>query len=252
LDVPVSDGKITNDARLRSSLPTIQHLISKGAKVILCGHLGTPSGKGYEAAHSLAPVAAQLSALLAKNVALVPDCIGISVQRAVSEMNPGDVILLENVRFYAEEEANDAHFALQLSRNADVYVNDAFAASRGATASTTGVSAQVTPAVSGKSLHQELSFGNKLLHNPARPFIAVVGDNKAHTEGSAGREEMAELEALVEMADVLVLAGSIAAPFLKARGLETGEFSSFVVTNSPYTRSTLQRLGFTIIAERFS
>jgi phosphoglycerate kinase len=232
LDVPIQEGKIVVDTRLRSSLPTIQHLASKGALVILCGHLGTPSGKGYEAAFSLAPVATHLSAMLQQNVALVPDCIGISVQRAVSEMASGDVILLENVRFYAEDEANDAQFALQMSRSADVYVNDAFTTSRVITASTAGIAAHISPAVSGLSLQDELTYSNKLMHSPARPFVALLGgssmqsDNHEqpvdHTNNPA-ESEMVVLESLVEVADVLVLAGNMAAPFLKARGYDIGE-----------------------------
>lgn len=157
VNVPLKDGAITDDTRIRGAIPTIQYLKSKGAKVLLSSHLGRPKG-GYEEKFSLAPVAPRLSELLGEEVKLVPDCIGVSVGAAVSDMAEGDVVLLENVRFYPEEEKNDPAFAAKLAANADLFVNDAFGTAHRAHGSTEGVTSFLTPSVAGFLLQKELDY----------------------------------------------------------------------------------------------
>lgn len=215
LDVPLQNGTVTDDARIRASLPTIEYLTSKGCKVILTSHLGRPKGTGYEPEFSLQPVAARLSTLLNKTVPLVPDCIGISVARAVSEMHPGDVVLLENVRFYAEEEANDADFAHSLAANADVYVNDAFSSAHRAHTSTAGITRSLRPAVSGLLLQKELDHLQGSVAAAKRPFAAIIG-------GLDVSSKVALLEALLSRVDKLVIGGTMAFAFLQIRGVAVG------------------------------
>ncbi len=176
-NVPLEKGKITDDTRIRATIPTIQYLSSKGAKVLLCSHLGRPKG-GYEAKYTLAPIAPRLADLLKKPVKFVPDCIGPSVGAALSTMSAGDIALLENVRFYPEEEKNDATFSKQLSSNADLYVNDAFGTAHRAHSSTAGVSAFLKPSVAGFLLQKELDYLQAAVDTPKRPFAAIVGGSK--------------------------------------------------------------------------
>ena len=168
LNVPLNKQMvITDDTRIRGSIPTIQYLIDRGAKVLLTSHLGRPKG-GYEAKFSLAPIAPRLSQLLGKNVPLISDCIGMAVSKHVHSMKPGDVCLLENVRFYPEEEKNDSEFARALSMNADLYVNDAFGTAHRAHASTEGVTAYLHPSVSGFLLQKELEYLQGAVDVPKR------------------------------------------------------------------------------------
>jgi phosphoglycerate kinase len=216
-NVPLKDSKIADDTRIRSSLPTIQLLASKGAKVVLCSHFGRPNGTGYDPKYTLARVAENLSVLLNQSVSLVADCVGDSVQQAVSQMSPGDVVLLENVRFHAEEEANDAQFAAQLvsSCGAEVYVNDAFGTAHRAHASTAGVAAHVPIAVAGKLLQKELTYLSSAVEQPKRPFAAIVGGSKVSSK-------IHVLESLLNKVDTLVIGGGMLFTFLKARGINVG------------------------------
>eukprot|EP00597_Dinobryon_sp_UTEXLB2267_P003445 CAMPEP_0170067826 /NCGR_PEP_ID=MMETSP0019_2-20121128/7017_1 /TAXON_ID=98059 /ORGANISM="Dinobryon sp., Strain UTEXLB2267" /LENGTH=661 /DNA_ID=CAMNT_0010275291 /DNA_START=86 /DNA_END=2071 /DNA_ORIENTATION=- len=215
LNVPLSkEGVITDDTRIRGSIPTIEYLVNKGAKVLLTSHLGRPKG-GYEKKFSLAPIAPRLAELLKKEVKLVPDCIGVSVGAAVSKMSDGDVVLLENSRFYPEEEKNDPLFAKLLAENADLFVNDAFGTAHRAHASTEGVTAFLHPAVSGFLLQKELDYLQGAVNTPKRPFAAIVGGSKVSSKISV-------IEAMLNKVDKLVLGGGMVFTFLKARGLSVG------------------------------
>jgi len=207
--------RITDDTRIRGAIPTIKYLTSKGAKVLLSSHLGRPKG-GYEKKFSLAPITGRLSELLGQDVPLVPDCIGVSVGAAVSKMNDGDVVLLENVRFYPEEEKNDAAFAKKLAENADVYVNDAFGTAHRAHGSTEGVSSFLSPAVAGFLLQKELDYLQGAVDEPKRPFAAIVGGSKVSSKISV-------IESMLAKVDKLVLGGGMVFTFLKARGYSVGK-----------------------------
>jgi len=213
-NVPLKDGTITDDTRIRGAIPTIQYLTSKGAKVMLSSHLGRPKG-GYEAKFSLAPVTPRLSELLGQEVKLVPDCIGPAVGKAAAEMKDGDVVLLENARFYPEEEKNDPAFAEKLAANADLYVNDAFGTAHRAHGSTEGVSKFLTPAVSGFLLQKELDYLQGAVDEPKKPFAAIVGGSKVSSKISV-------IEAMLNKVDKLVLGGGMVFTFLKARGVSVG------------------------------
>jgi len=207
-------GKITDDTRIRGAIPTIKYLTSKGAKVLLSSHLGRPKG-GYEAKFSLAPITPRLSELLGQPVPLVPDCIGISVGAALSTMKDGDVALLENVRFYPEEEKNDPTFAKKLAANADIFVNDAFGTAHRAHGSTEGVASFLTPSVAGFLLQKELDYLQGAVDEPKRPFAAIVGGSKVSSKISV-------IEAMLSKVDKLVLGGGMVFTFLKARGVSVG------------------------------
>jgi len=214
-NVPLEKGKITDDTRIRGAIPTIKYLSDKGAKVLLSSHLGRPKG-GYEAKFSLAPITPRLSELLGKPVKLVPDCIGVSVGKATTEMADGDVVLLENVRFYPEEEKNDKEFAKKLAANADIFVNDAFGTAHRAHGSTEGIAQFVKPAVSGFLLQKELDYLQGAVDEPKRPFAAIVGGSKVSSKISV-------IEAMLSKVDKLVLGGGMVFTFLKARGVSVGK-----------------------------
>jgi phosphoglycerate kinase len=213
-NVPLEKGKITDDTRIRGAIPTIKYLTSKGAKVMLSSHLGRPKG-GYEAKFSLAPITGRLSELLGQPVPLVPDCIGVSVGKQVSEMKDGDVCLLENVRFYPEEEKNVPAFAAKLAENADLFVNDAFGTAHRAHGSTEGVATYLKPSVAGFLLQKELDYLQGAVDVPKRPFAAIVGGSKVSSKISV-------IEAMLNKVDKLVLGGGMVFTFLKARGIDTG------------------------------
>ena len=176
-NVPLDDQlQITDDIRIREALPTIKYLLEHGAAVVLCSHLGRPKGKVVESMR-LTPVAKRLSELLGQPVIKLDDCIGEEVERAVKALKPGQVALLENLRFYAEEEKNDPEFARKLARLGDVYVNDAFGTAHRAHASTAGVAAYL-PAVAGFLLEKEIAFLGQAVQNPKRPFVAILGGAK--------------------------------------------------------------------------
>jgi len=214
-NVPLEKGKITDDTRIRGAIPTIKYLSDKGAKVLLSSHLGRPKG-GYEAKFSLAPITPRLSELLGKDVKLVPDCIGVSVGKATAEMADGDVVLLENVRFYPEEEKNDKEFAKKLAANADIFVNDAFGTAHRAHGSTEGIAQFVKPSVSGFLLQKELDYLQGAVDVPKRPFAAIVGGSKVSSKISV-------IEAMLSKVDKLVLGGGMVFTFLKARGVNVGK-----------------------------
>jgi phosphoglycerate kinase len=206
-------GNITDDTRIRAALPTIQYLRDKGAKVILCSHLGRPKGKVVEG-FRLTPVAKRLSELLGAPVTKTEDCIGPEVDKAVAAMKPGDVLLLENLRFHAEEEANDPAFAKQLASLADIYVNDAFGSAHRAHASTEGV-AHFLPAVAGFLMERELNFLGKATAAPTHPYVAILG-------GAKVSDKIAVIENLLPKVDQLIVGGGMANTFFKAQGYEVG------------------------------
>ncbi len=212
-NVPIENGKVTDDTRIVASLPTIRDLIGRGAKVILVSHLGRPKGRDEKL--SLRPVAERLQALLGSPVAFVHDTVGPEVERVIQGMKPGDVVLLENVRFYPEEEKNDAAFAKKLASLADVYVNDAFGSAHRAHASTEGV-AHYLPAVAGFLMEKELNYLGAALANPARPFVAILG-------GAKVSDKIKVIDNLLPKVDALLIGGGMANTFLQARGLNIGQ-----------------------------
>jgi phosphoglycerate kinase len=212
-NVPLDNGKVTDDTRIVASLPTIKYLVEQGAKVILCSHLGRPKGKDQKL--SLRPVAARLEELLGRPVTFVSDCIGQPVERVVEGMNPGDVVLLENLRFYAEEEKNDPEFAKKLAAFGDLYVNDAFGSAHRAHASTEGVT-HYLPGVAGFLMEKELNYLGTALANPAKPFVAILG-------GAKVSDKIKVIENLLPKVDSLLVGGGMANTFLAAKGLNMGQ-----------------------------
>ncbi|UNU24698.1 phosphoglycerate kinase [Microcoleus vaginatus] len=213
-NVPLDNGNITDDTRIRAALPTIQDLASKGAKVILCSHFGRP--KGVTEKLRLTPVAKRLSELLGKEVKKTDDCIGDEVAATVAGMQNGDVLLLENVRFYPEEEANDPEFAKKLASVADLYVNDAFGTAHRAHASTEGVTKYLSPSVAGFLMEKELQYLGSAIDNPQRPLAAIIGGSKVSSK-------IGVIEKLLEKCDKLLLGGGMVFTFYKARGLNVGK-----------------------------
>ncbi len=213
-NVPMEGGAITDDIRITSSLPTILYCLSHGAGVILCSHLGRPKAtRNME--FSLGPVAQRLSELLEKEVPLIEDCVGPAAEAASAALKPGDVVLLENVRFHGEEEDNDAGFAMALAGLADVFVNDAFGTSHRAHASTEGV-AHYLPAVAGFLIEKEINFLGNAVESPARPFVAIMG-------GAKVKDKIQVIESLLPKVDQLVIGGGMAFTFFKAQGWEIGQ-----------------------------
>jgi len=213
-NVPMQDGAITDDTRLRAAIPTIQLLIEKGAKVILAAHFDRPEGKVVPAM-SLAPIVPGLGALLGRPVAFAADCVGPVAEAAVAEMKSGDVLLLENTRFQPGEESNDPELAKGFARLADAYVNDAFSAAHRAHASTEGI-AHLLPAYPGLSMAHELDYLDKALGNPTHPVMAVVGGAKVSSKIDL-------LQNLVSRVDILAVGGGMANTFLAARGAHVGK-----------------------------
>jgi phosphoglycerate kinase len=214
-NVPLDDAlQITDDTRIRSTLPTINHAVDEGARVILCSHLGRPKGKP-DPRFSLAPVAKRLQRLLNKEVKFAPDCIGPAVQRLVGAMKPGDVLLLENLRFHPEEEQNDDAFAKALAALGDVYINDAFGAAHRSHASTTGITKFVKECAAGYLLKKEIEYLEGAVADPMRPFVAILGGAKV--SGKIG-----VIENLGKRVDKVIIGGGMAFTFIKAMGLEIG------------------------------
>lgn len=213
-NVPMQDGKITDETRIRAALPTIQYLVEQGAKVILASHLGRPKGKVVEEMR-LTPVAVRLSELLGQEVKKADEACGDSVKAMIATMNDGDVLLLENVRFYPGEEKNDPDLAKAFAELADLYVNDAFGAAHRAHASTEGI-AHYLPAVSGFLMQKELDVLGKALSNPERPFTAIIG-------GAKVKDKIGVIENLLELVDNLIIGGGLAYTFVKAQGHEIGQ-----------------------------
>lgn len=213
-NVPMEDGKITDDTRIRESLPTIRHLVSNGARVILASHMGRPKGKPNPAL-SLAPAAARLSELLGKPVRMAPDCVGPDVERMASELGNGDVLMLENVRFHPEEEKNDPEFAKKLAATAEMFVQDAFGSVHRAHASTEGVTKHLKPSVAGLLVEKELKYLGDTLADPERPFVGILGGSKVSTKIDV-------ITSLLKQVDVLLLGGGMTYTFMKAQGGSIG------------------------------
>ncbi len=213
-NVPQQDGKITDDTRIRETLPTIQYLVERGAKVILASHMGRPKGEVVEELR-LTQAAERLSELLGKPVQKADEAIGENVKQLVAQLNEGDVLLLENVRFYPGEEKNDPELAKAFAELADLYVNDAFGAAHRAHASTEGIARQL-PAVSGLLMEKELDVLGKALSDPDRPFTAIVG-------GAKVKDKIAVIENLLNIADNIIIGGGLSYTFFKAQGHEIGQ-----------------------------
>ncbi|MEK6761484.1 MAG: phosphoglycerate kinase [Nitrospirota bacterium] len=214
-NVPLDDShQITDDTRIRSTLLTINRAVDDGAKVILCSHLGRPKGK-FDPKYSLAPVAKRLGRLMGKDILFAPDCIGPAVEGLVAKMKPGDVMLLENLRFHKEEEENDDGFSKALAALGDVYINDAFGAAHRAHASTVGITKFIPASAAGFLLKKEIEYLEGAVENPVRPFVAILGGAKV--SGKIG-----VIENLGKRVDKVIIGGGMAFTFLKAKGLEIG------------------------------
>ena len=214
-NVPIADGRITDDTRIEAALPSIRYVFEKGGRLILASHLGRPKGKP-EPKYSLRPVAARLGELLGKAVAFAPDCVGPEVEKMVSELQNGQALLLENLRFHAEEEKNDPAFAKQLAALCDVYVNDAFGTAHRAHASTVGIAKFVRWAVAGFLMQKELEALTHALTKAEKPYVAIVG-------GAKISDKIDLIENFISIADTILIGGAMAYTFLRAKGLETGK-----------------------------
>ena len=212
-NVPMKDGKITDETRINGALPTIKYLLSKNAAVILCSHMGRPKGE-FNPAFSLAPVAKRLSELLGQEVVLAADVIGEDAKAKAAALKPGEVMMIENVRFHKEEEKNDPAFAKELASMAEIYVNDAFGTAHRAHASTAGV-ADYLPAVCGYLIQKEISVMGKALSDPARPFTAILG-------GAKVSDKIGVINNLIDKVDTLIIGGGMAYTFMRALGNTTG------------------------------
>jgi phosphoglycerate kinase len=214
-NVPMDEqNNITDDIRIRTALPTIRYVLEKGGKLILCSHMGRPKGKRVEA-FSLAPVAVYLQGLLGCTVRLAPDCIGKEVEAIIAEMRQGEVVLLENLRFHKEETDNEPGFAEKLSHLADVYINDAFAASHRAHASVVGITGYVKEKAAGFLLQTEMEYFHKSMDEPVRPLVALVGGAKVSSKLGA-------LENMLDRVDRMIIGGAMANTFLKSMGVDVG------------------------------
>lgn len=213
-NVPLENGEVTDDTRIRRALPTIKYILNHGASLVLMSHLGRPKGKMVPEL-KMDPVARRLSQLLGKPVEKLDDCIGPEVEKKVNQMKPGQVILLENTRFHPEEKKNNLEFADQLSELGDIFVNDAFGAAHRAHASTVGV-ARYLPAVAGLLMEKELDFLGKALENPPKPFYAVLG-------GAKVSDKIGVIDNLAGICQGIIIGGGLAFTFLKAKGYEIGK-----------------------------
>jgi len=213
-NVPLKGDKVTDDTRIRAALPTIQYLLEKGASVILMSHLGRPK-EGPDPKYSMKPTATRLGELLGEPVAFVDDCVGPKAEAAASALKPGDVLVLENTRFYKGETKNDPKLAEQMAKLAQIYVNDAFGSAHRAHSSTEGVT-KFLPAVAGFLMEKELDYLGGVMENPGRPFVAILG-------GAKVSDKIGVISSLLDKANTLLIGGGMANTFLKAKGLVVGD-----------------------------
>jgi phosphoglycerate kinase len=214
-NVPMANGVVTDDKRIKAALPTIQYVIDQGGSLVLMSHLGRPKGTGFEPNFSLKAASEALATLLGKPVQIAPDCVGPDVEASAKALKPGDVLMLENTRFHKGEEQNDLDLARQMAALGDVFVNDAFGSAHRAHASTEGV-ARFLPAVSGFLMEQELEYLGRATDNPAHPYVAILG-------GAKVSDKIAVIENLLTRCDTLIIGGGMANTFLAAKGYHVQE-----------------------------